>query len=107
MKRTHEIKIWPQYYFRVANGSKTFEIRENDRDYQSGDKVILREWDPKPINPTDDVPIGFTENPPLEFSIGYVHALDRNKVVFSLLPLPPPKAEPEPKVTKTSKLKNA
>lgn len=88
-RNVHELKIWPQYYSRVANGSKTFEIRNNDRDYQSGDKVILREWDPKPINPTDEMPVGFTPSPPLEFIVGYVHSLGRNEVVFSLLPIPP------------------
>lgn len=104
-RRVHELKIWPQYYARVANGSKTFEIRHNDRDYQSGDKVILREWDPKPINPTDDMAIGFTHSPPLEFIIGYVHSLGRDEVVFSLLPIPP-KVEKEPGQT-TKKPKTA
>lgn len=88
MRRVHELKIWPQYYSRVAEGSKTFEIRNNDRDYQRGDKVILREWDPKPINPTDNMAMGFTGSPPLEFIVGYVHNLGRDEVVFSLLPVP-------------------
>lgn len=88
MYQVHELKIWPQFYARVANGSKTFEIRNNDRGYQTGDKVILREWDPKPINPTDNVAIGFTGSPPLEFKIGYVHLMARDEVVFSLLPIP-------------------
>ena len=88
MAHVHELKIWPQYYARVADGSKTFEIRNNDRGYQTGDKVILREWDQKPINPTDSMPIGYTPNPPLEFMVGYVHLLGRDEVVFSLLPIP-------------------
>lgn len=87
----HELKIWPQFYARVADGSKTFEIRDNDRSFQTGDKVILREWDPKPINPTDAMPVGFTGNPALEFKIGYVHLLGGDKVVFSLLPMMPAK----------------
>lgn len=85
--QVHELKIWPQHYARVANGSKTFDIRDNDRGYQAGDKVIYREWDPKPINPGFDVPVGFTEAPHLEFKIGYVHNLGADKVVFSLLPM--------------------
>lgn len=103
MRRVHELKIWPQFYSRVANGSKTFEIRDNDRDFQSGDKIILKEWDPKPINPTDDMALGYTEAPPLEFVIGYVHNLDRNKVVFSLLPIPKTDKETGPT---TKKAKN-
>lgn len=85
----HELKIWPVYYERVANGSKTFEVRRNDRNFQMGDEVILREWDPDPINPTDmtSSPKGFTSSKPLNFNVGYVHVLDEKTVVFSLLPI--------------------
>lgn len=83
----HELKIWPQYYCRVADGSKTFELRENDRGFQSGDHVILKEYDPEPVNPTSKSPKGFTESKPLEFKIGYILVLDSNRVIFSLLPI--------------------
>ena len=43
--RRHEIKIKPKYYAAVIAGMKTFELRENDRDYQVGDEVKLMEWD--------------------------------------------------------------
>lgn len=89
----HELKIWPQFYSRVADGSKTFEIRENDRGFQPGDTVTLKEWDPTPMNPTDSkIPVGYTDSPPLTFTIGYVHVLNAKTVVFSLLP-PPPKPQ--------------
>ena len=84
----HELKIWPQYYARVKDGSKTFEIRKNDRGFQSGDTVELREFDPKAANPTDDsTPKGYTASPTLKFQIGYVHVLDSSTVIFSLLPI--------------------
>lgn len=83
----HELKIWPKYYRRVANGTKTFEVRNNDRGFQFGDTVCLKEWDPEPIAPTDKAPKGFTDAPPLEFKVGYVHVLNSSEVVFSLLPL--------------------
>jgi hypothetical protein len=82
---THELKIWPQYYCRVADGSKTFEVRENDRAFQSGDIVILKEWDPEPSNSTAITPKGYTESKPLKFKIGYILVLDSKRVVFSLL----------------------
>ncbi len=39
----HELKILPKYYEAILDGSKTFEIRHNDREFQRGDKVTLRE----------------------------------------------------------------
>lgn len=83
----HELKIWPQFYRRVADGSKTFEIRNNDREFQNGDFVTLREFNPEPINPTDKMPKGYTESDHLEFKIGYIQSLGASQVVFSLLPI--------------------
>lgn len=88
----HELKIWPQFYCRVADGSKTFEVRDNDRAFQSGDTVILKEWDPDPIAPTDKAPRGYTDSKPLEFRIGYIHILNSSQVIFSLLPAKKSKA---------------
>lgn len=83
----HTLKIWPQWYSRVLDGSKTFEIRKNDREFQYGDTVILKEWNPDPINATSKAPIGYTGSKDLTFKIGYVHVLDSQTVVFSLLPI--------------------
>jgi hypothetical protein len=77
---THELKIWPQYYQRVADGSKTFEIRDNDRCFQCGDTVRLLHYDPK-ILAYD------TNQPPLIFKIGFVLPVDEKRVVFSLRPI--------------------
>ena len=41
----HELKLLPQYYEDVALGIKTFELRKNDRNFQVGDELILKEWD--------------------------------------------------------------
>jgi hypothetical protein len=43
----HELKTWPTYYAAVAEGRKRFEARQNDRDFRMGDRLHLREWDPK------------------------------------------------------------
>jgi len=42
----HTLKIWPRYFDRVISGEKTFEVRKNDRDFQNGDTIRLREYDP-------------------------------------------------------------
>lgn len=76
----HELKILPQYYFAVLNGSKTFEVRLNDRGFQNGDSVVLRYYNP------DIYRDGFCSMfKSLEFKIGYVLPIDAERVVFSLL----------------------
>lgn len=42
----HDVKIWPEYLDAVLDGRKTYEVRKNDRGYQVGDQLLLREWDP-------------------------------------------------------------
>lgn len=94
----HELKIWPQYYCRVADGSKTFEVRNNDRGYQPGDLVVLSEFDPDKEWDQDNGLSGlaagwisrkgkYTGNKKLVFKIGYVLPIDDKRVVFSLLPV--------------------
>lgn len=41
---THKLKLDSCYYADSATGIKTFEIRKNDRNYQVGDVLELREW---------------------------------------------------------------
>lgn len=47
MTQEHELKCHPKYLGRISEGTKTFEIRKNDRDYQVGDTLILRAYDEK------------------------------------------------------------
>jgi len=44
MNIVHELKVNREYYVRLVTGDKTFEIRKNDRDFQVGDELHLREW---------------------------------------------------------------
>lgn len=44
--KTHNLKIWPEYFAAVRDGLKRAELRCNDRDYQADDTLELCEWDP-------------------------------------------------------------
>lgn len=43
----HKLKSWPEYFEAVYTGMKTFEVRNNDRNFMVGDVVTLWEWNPK------------------------------------------------------------
>lgn len=45
-ERVHHLKCWPEFFRRVADGSKPFECRWNDRRYEVGDLLHLTEFDP-------------------------------------------------------------
>lgn len=42
----HDLKLHPQHYNAKRRGWKVWEIRRNDRDFQTGDIATFREWDP-------------------------------------------------------------
>lgn len=46
MSTTHDLKCWRSQFIALVIGAKTFEFRKNDRNYQVGDKLVLREWLP-------------------------------------------------------------
>ena len=54
--KLHELKTVQPYFDMVWDGEKPYEIRKNDRDYEVGDLLWLREYNP------DAVAIHDTEN---------------------------------------------
>lgn len=42
-----EKKAWPEYFQKILDGTKTYDLRLDDFECKSGDILILKEWDPK------------------------------------------------------------
>ena len=40
----HDLKVLPPYYAALADLSKPFEVRRNDRGFKVSDTLLLREW---------------------------------------------------------------
>lgn len=43
--KIHSLKTWPKFFYAITNDDKCFEYRRDDRDFQVGDVLLLREWD--------------------------------------------------------------
>lgn len=61
---THDLKIKAMFYYRIEHGTKTFEVRLNDRDYQVGDYISYK------VKDNDDTVIF---DPLEKYQIVYVH----------------------------------
>jgi len=42
----HSLKTWPEHFELVRTNKKLFEIRKNDRAFEIGDYLALKEWSP-------------------------------------------------------------
>ncbi len=43
----HDVKSWPDFFGPIVEGRRTHELRRNDRGYAVGDRMLLREFDPR------------------------------------------------------------
>lgn len=50
----HELKSHPQFFKASWRGFKPFEIRNNDRNFEPMDEIVLQEWDPDIAGPTGE-----------------------------------------------------
>jgi len=46
---SHGIKCWPELFAAFQGNARLFDLRKNDRDYQVGDWLKIREWEPPSI----------------------------------------------------------
>ena len=78
----HELKAWPDCFQAVVNGQKKFEVRRDDRGFEEGDIVHLREfipdeeaaaaWASSADIPRSSVKVGHTYRSVGPFRIGYL-----------------------------------
>lgn len=45
-RRIHDLKAEPRFFRALCDGTKTFEVRRDDRAYAEGDVLRIHEWDP-------------------------------------------------------------
>lgn len=50
----HQLKSWPEPFADLKRGVKTFEYRVDDREYQVGSYLLLREYEPQSRTETGD-----------------------------------------------------
>lgn len=86
---THDLKTWPEPFAAIRAGLKPWELRKDDREYQTGDVLRLREW-----SPTDDAYTGEVE----ERRVGWLlhggnFGLPSGYVIMTILPTPSTTAE--------------
>lgn len=44
--KIHVLKSWPQYFEALLKGTRTHELRRNDRNFEINDVLELHEFDP-------------------------------------------------------------
>jgi ASC-1-like (ASCH) protein len=72
---THELKTWPQFFEAIVDGRKTFELRVNDRGFNAGDQLRLREFKPESV---------FYTGRELLVDVTYVLPVDDKRVVMAI-----------------------
>jgi len=59
--KIHELKISPKYFEDVNANKKRFELRKDDRDFEVGDLITLKEYDNGEYTGREikNIPIGY------------------------------------------------
>ncbi len=62
--KMHSLKVWDKFYWKLYDGTKTFEIRKNDRNFQVGDILYIRAYDREKAE--------YMDFPQLTFTVTYI-----------------------------------
>lgn len=81
----HTLKLHKNFYQAVKSGQKNFEVRRNDRGFQTGDVLVMRWFDPDAINESETYKPSEFQN--IEAEVTYVlygemHGIRENCVVM-------------------------
>lgn len=55
LMKIHELKTHTEYFSAILAGTKRFEIRKDDRDFEVGDQLLLREYNRANLNYTNRI----------------------------------------------------
>lgn len=88
----HNLKVLNEYFIHLISDDKKFELRKNDRDYKVGDMLILREWVPYIVHPSNGKDGHYTGRIEIRFITfilkGGQYGLDSDYVILSLSQIP-------------------
>jgi hypothetical protein len=79
----HELKVHSQYFREIKAGRKNWELRLNDRDFQLGDFLYLREYDAIEKTYTGNE----LDNLEIIYILSGYYALAENHVIISFPPI--------------------
>jgi hypothetical protein len=94
----HRLKTWVGYFEEVKAGTKKFEVRVDDRAYEVGDQLLLRDWDPEKKKYTGEellVKVTYILD-------GGMFGVEKGYVVMSIEPVKIKKQNGNSRATKTS-----
>lgn len=76
----HELKTWPDMFEEIIRGRKVHEFRRNDRNFEEGDLILLREFEPAGERYTgDEIPVRI-----MSISYGPQWGIPKGYAVFSI-----------------------
>lgn len=89
--KIHELKILPQYFEDVKCGHKTFELRKDDREFQTGDILMLKEFNQnkkyKTINETETNFSGKKVLRQIKYILKDIEGLNKNYAILGIKPI--------------------